>query len=206
MEQTNADTSKETRSPETDLALIRAMMQAGRKRIGVDGILLVVWGVMLTLGFTAQYIVIMSQYPHMILEIWIPVYVVGFLLSYLVEKRNPRTPTENNLALKVYAMTWKASGISIAVYFFLSLLSDTFDPMIITILTTVCFGSSFFVISVITGLQKLKFVAAGWWLLTALFSIFNTIGPETLLILSAASIFLLLIPGYFLRRMLSVEA
>ncbi|MEX0297912.1 MAG: hypothetical protein AB3N28_02495, partial [Kordiimonas sp.] len=98
---------------------------------------------------------------------------------------------------------WNATGISVGLYFLTSLAADTFNPQIITLLTTACFGSAFFVNSVITGLDKLKFVAAGWWTLTVFFAAFyEEADAETLLILSAASLFLLLIPGYLLKNML----
>ncbi len=193
------------RTPEADLALIRSMMHVGRQRMGVDGAHLVIWGFVLSCAFLAQYFSIVGVLPPTIVGIWIPTYVIGFIASFIVGKRYPRITVENNLALRVYSTAWNVSGASIGLYFITSILSEQFDHMTITFLTTALFGSAFMLTSLVTGLQKLRYVAFGWWALLIFFGIFGDIGPEITLVLSAASFTLLLIPGFFLKRMLSDE-
>ncbi|MEX0298814.1 MAG: hypothetical protein AB3N28_07070, partial [Kordiimonas sp.] len=60
------DTEEENtaRNPEDDLAFIRSMMQAGRQRMGVDGIHLTLWGAILMIAFAAQYLSIKGILPR----------------------------------------------------------------------------------------------------------------------------------------------
>lgn len=191
------------RTPEADLALIRSMMHVGRQRMGVDGAHLVIWGFVLCCAFLAQYLSVVGVLPPTIVGIWIPTYVVGFIASFIVGKRYPRITTENNIALRVYTTAWNCTGTSIGLYFITSMLSEQFHHMTITFLTTALFGSAFMLTSLVTGLHKLRYVAFGWWALLVFFAAFDDIGPEITLILSAASFILLLVPGFFLKRMLS---
>lgn len=200
------DTPEPARTPEADLALIRSMMQAGRQRMGVDGIHLIIWGLVLSLAFLAQYLSVVGILPGMLFGIWVPAYAVGLTASYIAQKRSPRVANEENLALRVYSTAWNVTGTCIGMYFISSVLSKQFDHMTITFLTTALMGSAFMLTSLITGLGKLRFVAFGWWALLVFFGVFGDIGPQITLILSAACIILLLIPGYFLQRMLSDEA
>lgn len=200
-----ANDAESTRSPEADLALIRSMMHAGRQRMGVDGIHLMIWGFMLFAAFLAQYLSIVGTLPKTLFGIWVPTYLIGLCASYLARKRMPRVAAENNLALKVYSTAWNVVGICIALYFMTSVLSGQFNHMTITFLTTALMGAGFMMTSLITGLNKLRYVAFGWWALLVFFAIFGDIGPSITLILSATCILLLFIPGLLLRRMMSDE-
>lgn len=206
METPESTTENTARSPEADLALIRSMMQAGRQRMGIDGIHLVIWGLLLSLAFLAQYLSAVSIIPQTLFGIWIPTYALGLTASYMAQRRAPRLDTENNLALKIYSNAWNATGFPIAFYFFPSVLTGNFNHMVITNLTLALVGSAFFVTSLITGLNKLRYVAFGWWALLVFFAIAGDIGPKLLLILSAAAFLLILAPGLLLRRMLGEEA
>lgn len=195
----------ETRAPEADLALIKSMMLAGRRRMGIDGVHLIVWGAVLAIAFLGQYLSVVGVLPKTILGVWLPAYAIGGLASYLVDKKTPRLAVEKNLALSVYSIAWSTVGLGIAIYLIFSVIAGTFNASTITMLTTVGFAGSFFIVSVITGLDKLKYVAYGWWGLVAYFAYFGTHSPTLLLVLSAACILLLLLPGYLLKRTLGGE-
>lgn len=190
------------RNPEADLALIKEMMMAGRQKMGVDGIHLVIWGFLLSVAFAAQYLSVVGTLPPTLFGIWVPTYILGMAASYFARRKQPRFSNEHNLTLKVYATSWNITGASIGLYFISSVLAGTFDHMTITFLTTALIGGAFMVTSAITGLKKLRYVAIGWWSLLVFFAVFDDIGPAITLILSIACIVLILIPGYFLHRTL----
>lgn len=201
----DSEPSETMRSPEADLALIKEMMMAGRQRMGVDGVYLMIWGCLLSLAFLAQYLSIIGTLPKMMFGIWVPTYVIGLLTTYIIRRRSPRVDAENNIALRVYATSWNVTGAGIGLYFVSSVLSGHFDHMTITFLTTALIGASFMLTALVTGLKKLRLVAFGWWGLIVFFAVFGDIGPQTTLILSAASVLLIFIPGFFLRRMMGSE-
>ncbi|MBL4639282.1 MAG: hypothetical protein JKY57_02010 [Kordiimonadaceae bacterium] len=193
------------RTAEADLALIKSMMVAGRRRMGIDGVHLIIWGAILSLAFLAQYLSVMGIIPKTVLGVWLPTYAIGGIASYFAAKNIQRQAIEENLALSVYSTAWSTVGLGIAIYLIASVLADNFNPSTITMLTAAGFAASFSIVSVITGLQKLKYVAYGWWVLLAYFAYFGTHGANILLILCGACILLILLPGMLLKRMIGRE-
>lgn len=190
---------------ESDLALIRSMMEAGRRRAGIDGAHLVVWGALLMLAFFAQYLQIYGHIPGGMLAIWLPFAAIGWLWSFKIGLNEKDKQASKNPATAAYVAAWAAAGTTMLVYFGVSFSTDNFDPRTITILTGAVFGCAFYVISKVTELKWLLLVAAGWWAIMVYSIVVKTYGPEMLLVLAAASSLLILLPGQLLKRFAQTE-
>lgn len=192
-----------------DIALIRSMMDAGRRRAGIDGSHMIIWGTVLMIAFMAQYGAIVGWIPPTILGVWIPATVIGTALSFYVGNKEIKTNEGcNNIALSGYTAAWGMTGISAMVYFGTAIVSDTinpgavssFDPKGITLVTSAVFGGAYFVIARITGIKNLYYAAIGWWMILSYTTQLETFTGEMLPVLSLASLFLILVPGFLMRK------
>ncbi len=195
------DTNNTISKAAEDLALIREMMDAGRKRASIDGNFMILWGALLMIAFVAQYAALTGHLNATIWHIWLPVLVVGNLASFYIGKKNPFKSSCDNALLAAYSSAWAMIGISIMIYFFASMLSGTFDPKSITLLAAALYGSAFFVIARISGIKTLYIFAIGWWLLLAyVAAVLESFDHELVLVMAGASAILILLPGQIMRR------
>lgn len=200
-DQQYADTN---RSPANDLALIREMMEAGKRRVAFNGTHLVVWGSLLMVGFFAQFLSIKGRLPETVWGVWLPIFVIGWGFEFFILRNGSHT-REKNLPILAHATSWVAVGMGALIYFGVSTLFETFDPKAITLLSTAMIGSAFFVTAAMTGIRGLNIVAAGWWGLMAYVAHLQVYTAEMLLVMAAACGLLLSLPGFLMRRLAPIE-
>lgn len=195
------------RTPAADLALIRGMMEAGRKRAGIDGTHLVIWGAILMTAFFAQYAAVVGRLKVSYIVIWSTALALGWVLSFLLGRRmRADRPCGPNPALVAYSSVWMSVGLGVMVYWITAVVSQSFDARSITLLSTGLFGTAFFVIGRVMAVRWLTMVAAGWWLLMAYIAAMKSYDAELLLVMAAACGLLLLLPGQLMKRLARHEA
>jgi len=200
-----ADTSG--RNPADDLALIRGMMEAGRKRAAVDGRHFVLWGALLMLSFFAQYLSVHHYLPPTILGIWVPMMAIGWGMEFWLRRSRPKAEAcSNNITLVGYSAAWRAVGLTVLIYFAASMAMGTFDPRTISVLSAAMIGGAFLVTARVTGVTWLYGPTIGWGLVLGVMSAAPTYDGEMLLVLAAASGLLLLLPGQLMTRLAEREA
>jgi len=188
------------RSASGDLALIRSMMEAGRRRAAFDGTHLIIWGTVLTLAYFAQYLLVYGYIPGSTLFIWLPFGIIGTVFSILHDrKRCPQR--EVDIAVKAYSGAWSAVGITMILHFGFALGSDTLDPKVITILACGVIAAAFYVIALATEVKMLRLVSAGWWIIMVYTTTLKQLDAEILLVLAAASALLITLPGQLMKRL-----
>jgi len=189
------------RSAEEDLALIRQMMAVGRRRAGVNGSHLVWWGALLSSAFFLQYASVVDWIPKYGATIWISMMVIGWAGSFYIGCKSGRSHLEHNPVFKAYGAAWLAVGITMLVHMIASFAGDGTSPTGSTTLAGGVIGSAFFVMSQVLRIRPMLYAAFGWWAIMA-YAIYATSFPkEILLILSAASAFLIMAPGLYLSRL-----
>lgn len=194
-----------TSQAEADLALIRKMMSAGRKRAGIDGSHLVLWGAILGVTFLAQYLMGIGVLPRFHTETWGVAIVAGSIASSYLGRRMGPQYCGPNPTLTGYVSAWQAVGLTIVLYFVTSVLSGETDNRTISILSSGVMGSAFFVMARVIIAKPLYFAAFGWWAIMIYDAQLAEIYVETLLVKSIACVFLILLPGLFLKRLSSAE-
>ena len=200
---TSDDITRDDRpmGPAEDLALIRQMMEAGRDRVAVSGVHFILWGLLLTLAFFIQYLSAYGYLPMMMVEIWAPMFAIGWGIEFLIARRCPAPTRSSNLAVVAHSSAWTTVGLGTLVYFAVSVLTKTFDPKVITVLSTGLIGAAYWVTGVVTGVRVFKFIAAGWWAVLAYATSLTVYDGEMLLVMAAASALLLTLPGFVMRRL-----
>lgn len=202
---TNDTDTATPRNPAEDLALIRQMMEAGRNRVAVSGIHFILWGVLLTLAFLLQYLSIHRYLPEMMVEIWAPMMVIGWIVEFWIARRRPPVTRTSNPAVVAHSSCWTTVGVITLLYFALSVATETFRPEIITILSAGLMGGAYWVTSAVTGVRWLRFIALGWWAVLAYATTLKVYGSEVLLVMAASSALLLTLPGFVMRHLYDCE-
>jgi hypothetical protein len=197
--------SSDVRSAEADLALIRAMMSAGRKRAGINGSHLVLWGGLLTISFLVQYAITKGWLPNMDALPWIIMMVVGWSGSMYLGKKNGPSCMARNPALVAYSAAWGGVGVTMLLHLVAAIIAGGVPPGASTILSAGVIGSAFFVMAHVLELRPLFLAAAGWWAIMVYAIVTPHLPREILLILSAAAAFLVLVPGLYLQQLAKNE-
>lgn len=188
------------RSAHEDLALIRQMMEAGRRRAAFDGTHLIIWGAVLMVAYTLQYLRAFGYVPLETWMIWIPLVGVGWVLSWRHgSAQAPAGPSSSSV--RGYDAAWGAVGITMLLHFFAALAFETLDARTITVLACGIIGSAFHVIATVTQARMLRIVSAGWWLIMVYATIVTDYDAEMLLVLAAASGLLIVLPGQLMKRL-----
>jgi len=188
------------RSASDDLALIRSMMEAGRRRAAFDGSHLIIWGAVLTVAYFAQYLLVYGYIPGTTLFIWLPLGIVGTVLSVLHDRKRC-VQQEADIAVKAYSGAWSAVGITMILHFSFALASDALDPKVITVLACGVIAAAFHVIALATEVRMLRLVSAGWWIIMVYTTTLKDFNAEILLVLAAASALLITLPGQLMKRL-----
>jgi len=196
---------RQERSASDDLALIRSMMEAGRRRAAFDGTHLIIWGTVLTLAYLGQYLLAYGYIPGSTLWVWLPLGIVGTVFSVLHDRRRCALD-HSDIAVKAYSGAWSAVGITMILHFSFALASDALDPKVITILACGVIAAAFHVIALATDVRQLRLVSAGWWAIMVFMTTQKELAPEILLVLSGASALLIVLPGQLMKRLVNSEA
>ncbi len=196
----NNKSRKDVENAADDLALIRRMMEAGRRRAGIDGSHMIIWGALLMIGFFAQYASVVGYIPPAMLMIWLPIFIVGNALSIYVGHKHKKRSNCDSLSLEAYSSAWATIGIGAIIYFGISVLTGAFDPKTMALLSSALIGGAYFVIARITKIKSLYLVVVGWWIVLSYFSMPMPFDHESLLIMAACCALLILLPGQMMRR------
>ena len=78
---------------------------------------------MLTIAFLAQYASVIGMLPRWNLEIWLPVFAIGWPASFYMGWKQDKPGDKNNPAIMAYASSWLAIGVSISIFFFVSIIA-----------------------------------------------------------------------------------
>lgn len=191
----------DSRAAAADLAVIRSMMEAGRKRMCIDGIHMIIWGGLLGTAFLLQYLVVIQVLPRWNLEIWLPVFVVGWAASFWFGRHGDKEEAAGNIAVIAYASSWFGIGVTATLYFITTSVSDASSGLGISIVTSAMFASTYFIVSRVTGLKILMIPSVGWWAIMVYLVQLKSVQPEILVLLTTAAYLLILAPGLYLRRL-----
>lgn len=193
------------RAAHEDLALIRQMMEAGRRRAAFDGSHLIIWGGVLMVAYFLQYLRAYGYVPLDTWMIWLPLIAIGWVLSWRHDRSRVREDRPN-AAVQAYTAAWSAVGVTMLLHFFAALAFGTLEPRSITLLACGVIAAAFHVIATATQARMLHLVSAGWWLIMVYATIVKDYDAEMLLVLAGASAVLIVLPGQLMKRLAPLGA
>jgi hypothetical protein len=176
-----------------DLALIRRMMEDGRREVVDRGKHFLVWGVIGTVGAAVTYAHAVGWTAFSPGWLWLGLLVVGWTLSVVVGRRESQRARIQSLASRLLAAVWISSAIAITLLALGGMFGGGLYVRSLPGLLSVVLGAPVVVTGVLSGEAWLRAVGVGWWIGGALMLFVP--GLYTLLVMAGMSLVLLAIPG-----------
>ncbi len=194
----------EYRQAETELSVIKKIMEDSR-RINIDnGIHYIFWGILITIALLINYIMLLTKTSgNYIGFMWLILMVLGAVIDGFIGKRQSNKAPVHTFTSKILGSLWLASGIAMFMFGFIGTVTKAYNPIFICPIIATSLGISYFTSGTIQQINWLRNVSFGWWAGALLLFIFPSV--HTLLIFAVMIVFLQLIPGIILNRMSKAE-
>lgn len=182
---------KEELTHEESLVVIQRMVDIAKNKIDESGSHFLLWGVLVILASTTQYIMIESNYADLSYWVWFIMPLVGVKIAFIYEyKRRKKAPTKTKFD-KIYNALWLGLGITLALSIFLSV-SLKVNPIPFILLLV---GLAIFVSGAIFRFNPLIVSALVFWTASMVCLKFE---QHHQLVINAVALFL----GYIIPRVL----
>jgi hypothetical protein len=117
---------------ETELQVIKKIMEDSRKIIVDNGWHYIFWGVVVTVALLANYIMALYRigvnYQGMM---WLVMMTSAWITEAVIEKRNRRKKGSSTFAGRMLGTLWFASGISMFIFGFIGAITKAYNPIFI---------------------------------------------------------------------------
>lgn len=188
-----------TREAESELSVIKKIMEDSR-RINIDnGIHYIFWGVLVTTALLINYVMLITKTPgNYIGLMWFILMISGAVIDGLIGKRQVKKSRAITYAGNLLGSLWLASGIAMFIFGFMGTVTKAYNPVYICPIISTSLGISYFTSGAIQQVKWLQNIAYGWWAGAALLFIFPSI--HSLLIFAVMIVLLQIVPGIVLNK------
>ncbi|MDQ3022617.1 MAG: hypothetical protein M3R36_18940 [Bacteroidota bacterium] len=188
-----------TREAETELSVIKKIMEDSRK-INIDnGIHYIFWGVLVTIALLINYIMLITKTPGQYIGLmWFILMISGAVIDGIIGRRQEKKNKVNTYAGSLLGSLWMASGIAMFMYGFLGVMTKAYNPVFICPIISTSLGISYFTSGAIQQVKWLQSIAFGWWAGAAVMFIFPSV--HSVLIFAVMVTALQIVPGIILNK------
>jgi MFS family permease len=187
-----------TTQSETELSVIKKIMEDSRNIIADNGWHYIFWGIVVTCALLANYFMILArisdQYYGML---WFFTMTFAWITEVIIEKRIRRKRREKTFAGKLISSLWTVSGISMFIYGFAGTVSGAYHPSFISPIISTMLGVTYIISGAIQQAKWLQLLSIGWWGGAVYLFLFPSI--NTLLIFAIMMLCLQVLPGIILH-------
>ncbi len=182
-----------------EIAFIRRAIEEGRSYAHVHGVDMIVWGVLMGIGYLGNYARVAGFSSINPDWIWLACVLAGWIFSLRKRLRGKFCSGPAAPMVRALQMLWFSCGITLtcmalAMAFNAGIQADQLKAISAGVL-----GIGFFVSAFLTNVRWLRFVACGWWGGEIIFCFFH-LGPYPQLLGAVLMFGLLALPGYLLSR------
>lgn len=189
----------DSKQAESELALIKQMMEDSRRVVADNGWHYIFWGVVVTSALIANYImVIMRVTANYQGLMWLITMISAALIGGIVERRQNRKSRVKTFAGKLLGSLWTASGISMFMLGFIGPITGAYNSVFICSLISIVLGVAYYTSGAIQQIKWLQRLSLGWWA-GAVYT-FAYPSVHTLLIFAVMMIAFQVIPGIILYK------
>lgn len=189
----------DTKQAESELTLIKQMMEDSRRVVADNGRHYIFWGVVVTAALTANYIMALQKVAMNIQGMmWFITMVCASVVDGVVERRQLKRIKVRTFAGKLLGSLWTASGLSMFMLGFVGTITGAYNPIYICSLISVVLGVAYFTSGAIQQIKWLQWLSAGWWA----GAVFTFVYPSvhTLLIFAIMMVCFQVVPGIILYK------
>jgi hypothetical protein len=188
-----------------DLAYIKSIIRDSDSDIAENGVIYVLWGLLVSLGQILTYAFLymrdagrISSVMPGIIATWAVLFCAGWIYSILRHRKERRSEGAVLFAKKILSMVWLSTGISVTIFLFIALIIPTIDSNLIHPVISLFLGSAYFITSAVYSKNAMKYLSFGWWAGAAVMFIIP--GYTNFLIFGAMTLLLLVVPGILFYR------
>ncbi len=183
--------------PETDLAVIRRLMEGARQSSEENSAHLVLWGCLLAAAEVFTHLVLTGSVTASLNLVWAVAVGIGVALSALIGRRSWLGAPVNSLVGRILAGIWMGCAAGLMIVGFLGSGTGALSRSAAPGVTAVFFGSAFFASSFLPSKRAYLLLAAVWWALGGALLTWPFAGSR--LVLAAALVVFAAVPGLLVR-------
>lgn len=180
-----------------DLAMIRRLLEEGRREVVDRGKHFIIWGVIPAVGAALTYAYVAGAgVPHPG-WIWGGAMLVGWGLSLVVGWRDSRGARVHTFGRRLLSVVWVAAAVSLTLIGAAGIAGVVLGHESLPGVLSAVMGAPVLVTMLLTGERWLGLVAAGWWIGGAVMLFVP--GRYALLLLAVMGLLLMAVPGAVLN-------
>lgn len=185
------------RAAQKDLAMIRRLLEDGRREAVDRGKHFIIWGIVPAIGAALTYAHVSGAGVPDPGWVWGGLLVAGWVASLVVGWRDSRGARVHTLARRLLSGVWVSVAVSLTVIALGGMFAAVLDYRALPGVLSVVMAAPVLVTMLLTGERWLGLVAVGWWIGGAVMLFVP--GVYTVLLLAAMSLVLLGVPGFVLN-------
>lgn len=181
-----------------DLEFIKNIMADAQKKVYDNGVGLIGWGILVTIGLISTYIGIVSKYYFVYAWNWVVVVGIGWAATIVHSIKHKKLSSERTFGGKILSALWIAGGVAMTLIGFVGTSAGAYSGVYISPLISIILGIMYFVTGAILGKKWVSYLSIGWWLGAIIMFVWPYL--YTLLFMAALIILLQIIPGIIFFR------
>jgi hypothetical protein len=189
----------ETKQAESEIAVIKKIMEDSKRIAASDGKDFILWGVLVLLGVLGMYYLLMMNLYDYIGLLWGIDILIGWIFSITMHIRSQRKSRVHTFAGKILGGLWASCGIAMSIIGFVAGMTGALSGWTIFPVIGIILGIAYFVTGIIYGYTWVNYLSFGWWI-GSIFMLFFP-GIYNLIVFAFMMTFLQIIPGiiFYLR-------
>jgi len=182
----------EQKNAQENLEYIKQIISDTRRSLNDNGIISIVWGILVSLGQIGNYLFTENKIWNGYLWLWLVIGLIGWTFV-LIESRAKKYKVVNTFASKILASLWISTGISMTVIGFGAAGSGMVSGYAINPLLATVLGGTYYVTGLLNGKKLDQRLSFGWWLGAVI--MFMIPGIYSFLLFAVMMILFQVIPG-----------
>jgi hypothetical protein len=179
-----------------DLAVIRRLMEDGRRVVNTAGPHFVAWGVLTSAALAATYVLGGRGETGLITWAWGVAVALGWLASAALTVAQGRRERVRPGTGRILGGVWTGTGVTMMLLGFAAPAGGVVDPAALTGVLAAVLGGGFFATGLLVGSRWMQAAAVAWWAGALLMLLWP--GRHGLLLTAALVLGLQTLPGIWL--------
>ncbi len=188
----------ETSSVQEEISFIKNVIKDTQKIFVQNGYQYILWSGLAIIGILLKYANEQFELGVGGEWIWIPIIIIGWILSIILKKKNYLEIRSKTFSQKIFDATWTALAISFPILaligFYTKLIENNAVPSVIATL----FACGYYITSYLSDLKWMRFASYIWWIFAVTMFLFP--GRHSVALLALMLIAFQFIPGIVMSR------
>ncbi len=186
-----------------EIKFIKKIIEDSKRTVINDGIGYIFWGLIVTIGLLADYLIFVLQVNLSFIWVWVVLIGFGWIYSFISYFRKGKKHRSHNFASMLLRSIWLACGIAMTIVGFVGVFSGAIGGVFVSPLISSILGIGFMMSGYIYNLNWVKYLSAGWWVGAIVMFIYP--GIQTILIMAFMMLAFQVVPGIIIYNKFKKE-